>query len=85
MGGLQHVEIANKTAANLVGLAKQLKMAAGVVENAPDDEVAANVVSMLLGEIHQVGENAMNDYRVNRKVAKVERRYKDLLQKRETK
>ena len=47
-----------------------------------DDEQLKNEISNALGRVHTLGENAMNDYRVNRSVAKVERRWQAELETR---
>ncbi len=73
-------------------IAAKLKMQAAIgsltetVDGAladPGNEILLNQVSEILGEIHQLGENAMNDYRVNRKVARVERLWRAEFDKRE--
>lgn len=78
-----HVEIAKAAVEKLRDLAGELEVAAGWANLNPDHEPTGNRISEILGKIHQVGENAMNDYRVNRKVARVERHWRAEFEKRE--
>ncbi len=71
-----HVEIARIAVEKLRTLADQLEVAAARANYKPDHEPTGNLVSEILGKIHQVGENAMNEYRINRKVARVERHWR---------
>ena len=76
MSGQQHLEIVDDALDNL---RRELNRLEGRLNNAkrhPDSEEYGNLLSEQLGKIHSLGENAMNDYRVERKVAKVERRWR---------
>ena len=78
-----HVEIARTAVEKLRALAEELDVAVAVADVKPDHEPTRTRISEILGKIHQVGENAMNDYRVNRKVARVERHWRAEFEKRE--
>lgn len=78
-----HIKAVEEAAEALQSLALSLRIACEWLSKDPGDGPKGNRVSEILGQIHQVGENAMNDYRVNRKVAKVERHWRAEFEKRE--
>ena len=83
-----HLELADKLSAELRVLSVQLAEHTAVIQRAMDRGATPaelspleNKVSEILGKIHQVGETAMNEYRVNRGVAKVERTWRAAFEK----
>lgn len=81
----EHHRIVNEAIESLDGLLSRLRVDLERSQRVPNDASLENRVSETLGHIHSAAENAMNDYRVNRKVAKVERRWLAEFEKQEAK
>ena len=78
---VKHLETVESAKTKLHGTILNLGVALTMAKNDPSNERLQTQVSDLLGKIHQLGENAMNEYRVNRAVAKVERHWRAAFEK----